>query len=40
MSQRKVDHFETLLGLLKIFAHEHPLDEGDRKFGFRARGTP
>jgi hypothetical protein len=32
MSQRKVDHFETLLGLLKIFAHERPLDEGDRKF--------
>jgi len=32
MNQRKADHFETLLGLLKIFAHEHPLDEGDRKF--------
>ena len=30
--QRKVDHFETLLGLLKIFAHERPLDQGDREF--------
>ncbi|WP_371418395.1 hypothetical protein [Methylocapsa sp. S129] len=30
--QRKVDLFETLLGLLKIFAHERPLDEVDRKF--------
>jgi hypothetical protein len=32
MGQRKVDHFETLLGLLKLFAHERPLDEADRKF--------
>jgi hypothetical protein len=32
MSQRKVDHFETLLGLLKIFAHERPLGEADRVF--------
>lgn len=32
MSQRKVDHFETLLGLLKLFAHERPLDEAEREF--------
>jgi hypothetical protein len=32
MSQRKVDHFETLLGLLKLFAHERPLDQAEREF--------
>jgi hypothetical protein len=32
MSQRKVDHFETLLGLLKLFAHERLLDEAEREF--------
>jgi hypothetical protein len=32
MNQRKVDHFETLLGLLKIFAQERPLDEAEREF--------
>jgi hypothetical protein len=37
-NQRKVDHFETLLGLLKIFAQERPLDKAAREFwGPRAR---
>ena len=39
-NQRKVDHFETLLGLLKIFAQERPLDKAAREFWGRAPGTP
>jgi hypothetical protein len=37
-NQRKVDHFETLLGLLKIFAQARPLDKAAREFwGPRSR---
>ena len=38
-NQRKVDHFETLLGLLKIFAQARPLDKAAREFCARILGA-